>query len=399
MFRGAVVMNKKSFYGGIFTGVLSAAVVFSVLSLSSKGIVAKSNVTFSKENKLNYISDLLNEYYVDDIENEKLAEGAYRGLVAEIGDPYTTYMSASEAESFVDSIKGEFYGIGVGLLYNSKEKTTLVSYVIDESPAEKAGILPGDSIVSVNKSNVNNMDIDTIVNNVRGPKGTTVNIGVYRPSDKKDYSFKIERDNIDLQSVEGEVIDENIGYIYISGFKANTYDQFIKELEELKNQNVKGLVIDLRDNPGGSLDTVVKIADEIIPEGSIVYTVDKKGNKKEFNADANYDDIPLVLLVNENSASASEILSGAVKDRQRGKIVGTTTFGKGLVQKFFGLSDGSGVKITIEKYYTPKGICIQGIGIEPDYFVERQDDLASIQLLKHEDDVQLKKAIEVLNIK
>ncbi len=193
-----------------------------------------------------------------------------------------------------------------------------------------------------------------------------------------------------------EVIDGDIGYIYLSGFKANTYDQFMECYNNLVSQGIKGLVIDVRDNPGGLLDSVEKIADEIIAEGNVVYTIDKEGNRKDFNADSEYIDIPLVMLVNGNSASASEILSGAVQDRGRGKLVGTQTFGKGLVQNLYSIPDGSSVKITIEKYYTPKGVCIQGVGITPDYVVERTDDLPSVMLLEHEDDVQLSKAIEVL---
>lgn len=253
-----------------------------------------------------------------------------------------------------------------------------------------------DEIVSVNGEDVTDMDLDTIVSKVRGPKDTTVEIVVYRPDDNLNHTFKITRDSIDIQSVAGEVLDGNIGYVYISGFKANTYDQLMTELNTLKSQEIKGLIIDLRDNPGGLLTSVEKIADEFIPEGNVVYTIDKNGNRKDFNADKNYDDIPLVVLVNGNSASASEIFSGAVQDRGRGKLIGTQTFGKGLVQNLYQIPDGSAVKITIEKYYTPKGVCIQGIGITPDYVVERTDDLPSVILLKHEDDAQLKKALEVV---
>ena len=389
-------MNKKSFYGGVITGVLSAAVVFGVLSFASAGIMAKTRETFSQENKLTYISSLLNQYYVDDIDSSKLVEGACEGLVNGVGDPYTTYFSAEETEEFMSATNGEFCGIGVGILYDNQEKSATISYLMDNSPAGDAGVLPGDKITKVNVKSTLDMDQDTIVNNVRGPEGTTVEITVYRDSDGKEHTFKIKRAAIDIQSVAGEVIDGDIGYIYLSGFKANTYDQFMECYNNLVSQGIKGLVLDVRDNPGGLLDSVEKIADEIIPEGNVVYTIDKEGNRKDFNADSEYIDIPLVMLVNGNSASASEILSGAVQDRGRGKLVGTQTFGKGLVQNLYSIPDGSSVKITIEKYYTPKGVCIQGVGITPDYVVERTDNLPSVMLLDHDDDVQLSKAIEVL---
>ncbi len=386
-------MNKKSFCGGIVTGIAAASVVFSIVSFSATGLAKGS---FSSEDKLTYISALLDKYYVDDIDYDKLIEGASAGLVDGVGDPYTTYISKDELEDFVNSTNGEFCGIGAGIMYNSDKNKAVISYLMDNSPAEKSGILPLDEIVSVNGEDVTDMDLDTIVSKVRGPKDTTVEIVVYRPDDNLNHTFKITRDSIDIQSVAGEVLDGNIGYVYISGFKANTYDQLMTELNTLKSQGIKGLIIDLRDNPGGLLTSVEKIADEFIPEGNVVYTIDKNGNRKDFNADKNYDDIPLVVLVNGNSASASEIFSGAVQDRGRGKLIGTQTFGKGLVQNLYQIPDGSAVKITIEKYYTPKGVCIQGIGITPDYVVERTDDLPSVILLKHEDDVQLKKALEVV---
>ncbi|MCJ7856756.1 S41 family peptidase [Lachnospiraceae bacterium NSJ-143] len=389
-------MNKKSFCGGVVTGVVSAAVAFSVLSFASVGIMAGGRNSFSKEDKLGYISALLNTYYVDDIDSDKLLEGACEGLVAGVGDPYTTYMSKETVENFMSATNGEFYGIGVGLLFNSEDGSTVVSYLMDNSPAGAAGVMPGDKLIKVNGKSISGMDSDSIVSMVRGPKGTTVELGIYRSSDNKEYTFKITRDIIDIQSVKGEVLDGDIGYIYLSGFKNNTYDQFMSNYSKLKEQGIKGLIIDVRDNPGGLLNIVEKIADELVPEGSVVYTVDKHGNRKDFNADSNYIDIPLVMLVNGNSASASEILAGAVQDRGRGKLVGTQTFGKGLVQNLYSIPDGSAVKITIEKYYTPKGVCIQGVGITPDYVVERNDNLASVLLLEHKDDVQLSKALEVI---
>ena len=384
-------MNKKNFICGVAVGALSVSIIFgafNIYMLKASG--------FTKEDKIAYISQLLNEYYVDDIDNEKLFESAYAGLVAGVGDPYTTYMSKDEFEDFMSSSNGEFGGIGVGVLFNDKNKTVYVSYVTEGSPAESAGIRPGDKIVEINGESVSDMDSDTVANKIRGPQGTSVDILVYRQSYNENHSFTIKRDIIDIQSVKGEIINGDIGYIYISGFKNNTYDQFMNAYNNLSEQGIRGLIIDVRDNPGGLLTSVEKIADEIIPEGNVVYTIDKEGNRKDFNADPNYIDIPMVMLVNGNSASASEILAGAFQDRGRGKLVGTQTFGKGLVQNLYKIPDGSAVKITIEKYYTPKGVCIQGIGITPDYIVENESDLASVQLIPHSEDAQLIEAVRVL---
>ena len=238
------------------------------------------------------------------------------------------------------------------------------------------------------------MDISEAITKIKGEEGSLVNITIYRQSENKEIDFNIERSAIEVQSVAGKMLEDGIAYIAISGFKANTFDQFSKIYDELMNEGAKGLIIDVRNNPGGLLDVVNKIADKLLPEGNIVYTIDKEGNRTDYNSDKESVNVPLVLLVNGNSASASEILAGAVQDSGTGELVGTQTFGKGLVQNIYTLPDGSALKITIQKYYTPNGVCIQGTGITPDYVVELPEEAGPVII--EDEDTQLIKAVEVL---
>jgi len=388
-------MNKKTFCGGVAAGVVASTIAFGTLSFVSTGI-AKSKFDFTQQDKIQYIQALLDKYYVDGVDDNKLYEGAAYGMASSIGDPYTTYLSKAEVNDLIEETNGSFYGIGVGMMYNSDEKTAIVAYVMDGSPAQKAGLLAGDTFKAADGKSLAGLDLDSIVSLVRGEKDTTVAITVTRKNVDHDLTFNIKRDNVDITSVKSEVLDGNIGYIYISGFKENTYQQFMENLNKLKKSNVSGLIIDVRDNPGGVVNGVEQIADKLLPKCNVVYTIDKNGKREDFNSDADYTDLPLVMLVNGNSASASEILSGAIQANGRGKLVGTQTFGKGLVQSLYSIPDGSALKVTIQKYYTPAGVCIQGVGLTPDYVVERTDDNASVLMLKHDDDEQLQKAIEVL---
>ncbi|MCI1930802.1 MAG: S41 family peptidase [Clostridia bacterium] len=388
-------MNKKTFCGGVATGVIAATIAFGALNFTTG--IAKSKLDFTAQDKLEYIDALLNKYYVDGVDNDKLYEGACYGMAAGVGDPYTTYLSKNEVTELLEDTSGSFCGIGVGVLYDNNKKDAVISYVMDNSPAKEAGLLSGDVFKKVDGKDLSGLDIDSIIDLVRGDKGTDVSITVTRKGVDHDLTFNMKRNNVDVTSVKSEVLDNDIGYMYISGFKSNTYAQFMENLNKLKKSNVKGLIIDVRDNPGGVVDGVEKIADELLPKCNVVYTIDKNGNREDFNSDAACTDLPLVMLVNGNSASASEILSGAIQANKRGKLVGTQTFGKGLVQSIYSIPDGSALKVTIQKYYTPAGVCIQGVGLTPDVVVERQDDYPSVLMLKHSEDVQLQKAIEVLN--
>ena len=390
-------MSKKPFFKGVAVGVvvtLAVTILFNAISMAN-GIGGKKDLGVSE--KISLIATMLDKKYVDDIDLDEIQEGIYDGMVKAIGDPYTDYMTAEEFSQFLSDNEGEFFGVGIEVVSDKDDGSIRVIAPIVGTPAEKAGILPEDRIIKVNDTDVSGNDIDTAIDLIKGDEGTPVNITVYRKNTGEIKSFDIVRAKIDVVTVESKVVDDNIGYLRITSFKENTYEQFKNEYESLMAKNIKGLVIDLRNNPGGNLDVVERITDMLVPEGTLVYTIDKDGNRKDYKSDAECIDIPLCILVNGNSASASEVLSGAVQDMGVGKLVGTQTFGKGLVQGLYPLSDGSGLKITIQKYYTPKGVCIQGTGITPDYVVELSDDVKYQLNIPEEQDTQLKKAIEVIN--
>jgi len=268
-----------------------------------------------------------------------------------------------------------------------------------DSPAAKAGIKQGDKIVKVDDKDVTSIsDENMVISMIKGKENTKVKITVYRPSEDKYYQFDIIRKRIKTSNIKSEILDGNIGYIKLLMFDNEIAEYFKRDLDKMLKSGIKGLIIDLRDNPGGSYEQVVQIADMLIPEGMIVYTEDRNGNKQVKKSDKNYVDIPLVLITNGNSASASEILAGAVKDNGRGITVGTRTFGKGLVQELKMLNDGSGLKVTISKYFTPSGVCIHGVGIEPDIEIEVSDEFRNIPVsqIPRDKDIQLQSAIEAV---
>lgn len=389
-------MNRKTFFSGVATGVAASVMSFAILNTAAVVISAKTKQDFSVEDKINYISQLLNSHYVEDVDNDALKDGIFYGMVDSIGDPYTTYLSAEQVKSFMEITEGSFYGIGVNVITNKEDGSLMVISPIPGTPAETAGILPGDVIKKVNEKPISGMDSTEAIAMIKGAKGTEVKITVYRESENKDVEFNIVRNVIDVPSVAGEMLENDIAYIRLSGFKNNTYEQFVKAYDELMGKGAKGLIIDVRDNPGGVLSVVEKIADKIVPEGTLVYTIDKEGKRVDYTSDAESIKVPLCILVNGNSASASEILAGAVQDTGTGTLVGTQTFGKGLVQNLYSIPDGSAVKVTIQKYYTPRGVCIQGEGIAPDYVVELPEELKKALVITHDEDTQLKKAIEVV---
>lgn len=346
--------------------------------------------------KISTIATILDQKYVDEIDFDKMEEGIYDGMVRALGDPYTDYMTAEEFSQFLEDNEGEFYGIGVEVIADTTDGSIRVISPIIGTPAERAGILPDDRIIKVNDTDVSAESIDEAIKLIKGEEGTSVKVTIYRQSTGEIKDFDIVREKINVQTVESKIVDDNIGYLRITSFKENTYDQFKEHYDNLMGQNIKGLVIDVRNNPGGNLDVVEKITDMLIPEGTLVYTIDKEGKREDYTSDAECINIPLCVLVNGNSASASEILSGAVQDTGTGKLVGTQTFGKGLVQGLYPLSDGSGLKITIQKYYTPKGVCIQGEGIAPDYVVELPEELQYQLTIEEDKDTQLQKALEVI---
>jgi len=323
------------------------------------------------EEKLLKIKNTIDAYYKDEVVEEDLVEGLYAGFVSGLGDPYSTYYTKEEYDQMIDSSAGTYYGVGMYLQENEDTGAILVIKPIPNSPAEEAGILADDVIIEVDGEDISQDDVTIVATKIRGPEGTTVEVTIRRAGESEPLTFSLERREIETPTVEYEMKEGNIGYISIMEFDDITVPQFEQAVNALLEEGMESVILDLRDNPGGNLDTVVEIADMLLPEGLVVYTEDKYGIKKEFKTDAaQVFQLPMAVLVNGNSASAAEILAGSIKDYGVGTLMGTTTFGKGIVQQIIPLGDGTGVKVTISKYFTPKGNDIHGVGIEPDIPLE-----------------------------
>lgn len=321
--------------------------------------------------KLDLLNSLIDQYYLyeGEVDEDALAEGIYSGYTAALGDPYTEYYDREETAALMESTSGEFSGIGATMTQNTDGPGAVITAVYEGSPAAEAGLQAGDVISKVDGNDVSGMDLDSIVSLIKGEKGTEVKITALR------YGQEIEtaavRDIIQMQTVDSVMLDDQVGYISVSEFDDVTYDQFKSALDSLEAQGMAGLVIDLRNNPGGNLDTVTDMLKLLLPEGPIVSITDKNGDTEEITCDgSNEFTKPLAVLVNQYSASASEVFCGAVQDYGIGSIVGVTTFGKGVVQQLMDLGDGTCLKVTIAEYYTPSGRSINGIGVEPDVEVE-----------------------------
>ena len=397
-------MNKKGFIKGVITGVVASIIVvlgFSFGSaLISNTIKIKGSdselINTTSESKIETIEDLIEEYYLeeDEIDYDSLSDGIYSGLVDGLGDKYSVYYTAEEYEDLLETSSGTYCGIGVIVQQDATTGTITIISTFEDTPGEEAGLLSGDIITEVEGEDVSDQDLSTVVSKIKGEEGTEVTITILR--DNEELEITLERRQVDIPTVDYTMLDDNIGYIQITEFEENTYDQFVEAYEDLESQGMEAVVFDLRDNPGGLYSTVVDMLDYILPEGTIVYTEDKNGNRETEYSDADCIDIPIAVLINGNSASASEIFAGAIKDYDVGDIVGTTSYGKGIVQRIFPLSDGSAVKLTISKYYTPSGNNIHGIGIEPDVEVELDEELQDQTVIELEEDNQLQAAIETL---
>lgn len=353
--------------------------------------------TVSKINELTAYTKL---YYYDDIENEKLQDGLYTGLIDGLGDKYSVYYNAEDYQALQISATGQYYGIGAGLSQDKDTMVVTVNKVYEGTPSESAGLLKDDVIVSVDGTEAASMELSELVKLIRGEKGTTVHLEIYRPSTEENLSFDVERQDITLPSVSHKMFEDGIGYVHIDSFETETAAQFEEAVKDLEDQGMKALIIDVRYNPGGMVTAVVQILDDILPEGTVVYTEDKNGNRQDYTSSGDtHLDYPLAVLINGESASASEILAGAVKDYQYGTLIGTTTFGKGIVQTIFPLENGDAVKLTTAKYFTPKGNYIHGVGIGPD--IELEYEYLDKDATSYDEayDNQIQKAIEVLKDK
>jgi len=389
--------DKKTFFSGLILGVVLAVTV----AFTATDVIRFVNrKTPDPQTKIREIAAILSNNYVGRLDSQKMLDTMYSGYVAGVGDRYTSYMDAATYASFAQQTEGQYAGVGcvVGQDVNDNKIKIVTCYA--GSPAANAGIRDNDKIIKINGVDVYGDDYQNAVAMIKGKPGTSVGLTIYRDSTNTTFDVNVTRENVVIPTVSHKVLDGEIGYIDITSFDKVTYDQFVEAYDDLNSLGVKALAIDLRNNPGGLLKTVTDIADLLVPKGFIVYTEDKNGNRNYTYSDDKHIEIPLVLLVNGNSASASEVLSGAVKDMKVGELVGTKTFGKGLVQTLYPLSDGSAVKVTIAKYYTPSGVCINGTGITPDYVVDMPQSLSDNFLsLSPDEDVQLQKALEVLHQK
>lgn len=352
--------------------------------------------------KMEMLENLIDKNFLFDYKEDDLYEGSFKGMFANLKDPYTQYFTKDEFKKLMETLDGRYKGIGV-LVQASKEGYIKVVQVFDDSPAKEAGLKAGDYIVKVEGKEFSAEQMEEAVALMKGDKDTTVNITIKRVSEAKpdgeDIDLKVDRRDVKVDTIDEsirEVEGKKIGYIHIKSFDDVTGEDFEKSYKKLKDAGIDGLVMDLRNNPGGSLDVCLEIADKFLDKGVIVTTEDKNGKVITEESDQETDKIPMTVLVNENSASASEILSGALKDRKRAKIIGKKTFGKGIVQKLFPLNDGSGAKITISEYHTPSGAKINKVGVEPDIEVESEDKDLEIKEENFEKDSQYQKALEEL---
>ncbi|SCY19447.1 carboxyl-terminal processing protease [Pseudobutyrivibrio sp. AR14] len=347
------------------------------------------------DGKISYLEYLIDTYFYNDVEQETLQNGAYHGIFDSLEDPYSQYFTPEEYEEYSSVVNGNFGGIGAGLQKDADTGEVVVTKVYADSPAEKGGVKEGDIIVSADGHKGVNYSLEDYVSKyLRGDEGTEVTIVIDREGE--EIEITLVRDIIEVETVSYKMLDNNIGYIQISQFTGSTDKEFEKAFEDLQAQGMTSVIYDLRNNGGGIVDTATNILDYLLPKGTVMYTMDKAGNRRDYNSDASHKEIPTVVLVNGNTASSAEIFTGAIRDFKYGTIIGTQTYGKGIVQTSFKLQDGSAIKLTTNKYYTPSGECIHGQGITPDVVIEYEflggeDDEYAVEF-----DNQLQKALEVL---
>jgi carboxyl-terminal processing protease len=383
-------MKKKVLITILVLTLLVGTNLFTALSLSYG-----NSETDGSSIKIKYLEDFVKKYYLYDVDEKDFEVGKLKGVVAALNDPYSEYYTKEEYKKLMEFTTGKFYGIGVIITKGEDNLITVIS-AIKDSPAYKAGIQAQDKIIKVDGKDFTAENMTEATEIMKGEKGTDVNVTVYRPSTGKTKDLTITRDEISIDTVISKKIDD-IGYIGITSFDESTAKEFNEQLDKLLSQNIKSLIIDLRGNPGGIVDTAAEVCDRILPEGKIVYAMDKNKNKVfEFTSDADHLEIPLAVLINEGSASASEIVAGAVRDYKAGTIIGKKSFGKGIVQTAKQFPTGDGIKLTTSEYFTPNGENIHKKGIKPDIEVDLPEDIQGIGYEFLDTDLQLQKAIEVL---
>ena len=401
--------ESENFIKGLFCGILlvlicAAGTLFytrwkiaKIQSGTTAGVTSeKLDLDLSKvKRKTGEIEALINAYYLDEIDAQQIEDTLYTGMVAGLDDPYSVYYTQEQLESMEEATSGEYSGIGATLSQDPDTKEISVVSCFEGTPAEEAGLQPGDVITGWNGNPVSDMELSELVSKIKTDPDEHLTLSIER--DGEELEVELTRRAVEVPTVEYEMLGDQIGYIRLLEFDEVTAQQFEEAMSDLESQGIEKLIIDVRNNPGGVLQTVCDMLDQLLPEGMIVYTEDKNGKRTEYTSDEEHQFTkPLAVRVNGNSASASEIFAGAIQDYGMGTIVGTTTFGKGIVQKIFYLSDGTGLKLTMAKYYTPKGHDIHKKGIQPDVEVELDEDLQNQSSISHEEDNQLKKAISIL---
>lgn len=405
--------KKPGFAAGVVVGIAAAAVIlvggtFGIckagnyqMVIGSKGASKVKNTKLLDQDTVDKVDELTNYmdlYYYEDYDVQDVQDGLLEGVVSGLGDKYSAYYTAEEYKEQQLSTSGTYYGIGAALAQDKDTMQVTITKIYEGTPSEEAGLKKDDVIVSADGTDATSMELTDFVKLIRGEEGTTVHLEIYRPSTEETLEFDVERKNVELPSVSSQMLENNIGYIQISEFQSKTAEQFESALSSLKDQGAQSLIVDVRGNGGGLVDSVVAILDDILPEGTVVYTEDKYKNRQDYTSSGDtYLDMPIAVLVDQNSASASEIFAGAIKDYNYGTLIGTKTFGKGIVQTVFSLPEGDAIKITTAKYFTPDGNYIHGVGIEPDIELEYQfmggeNDEYSVDF-----DNQIQKAIEVLS--
>ena len=389
---------RNGFLSGVAVCLVIALMVVIVKETMLHSTVGSGFMTKHGVEKVNLLSDVIDKYYYKDITDEEKMEGIYKGLMSSTNDKYTDYYSPKEFKDLMVTMEGDYGGIGATLSQDKVTKEVSVVEVYEGSPAARAGLERGDIVISVDGHLGTDESLDDFVQRIRGEEGTSIEM-VYKRGDQEK-TIEITREEVIVPSVSHRMLDDKIGYIRISSFVNGTQKDFEDALADLQSQGMQGIVFDMRDNGGGMVDSVVAILDDILPAGTVVYTMDKSGKREDYTSDdAKKIDIPVTVLVNENTASAAEIFTGAIRDFNYGTIIGTNTFGKGIVQSTVPLSDGSAVKITVATYYTPSGECIHEKGIKPDIELEfsySDENPTEYDELK---DNQVQKAMEVLGEK
>lgn len=407
------IFKKYGFFFGILTSMICLAIVCfgfktmlrmtgQLLVIGEKGASTISGSALLNDEVVEKIDEIyayMNIYYYGEFEKEDIYNSLYSGVLESLGDPYSVYYTAEEYEDMKVSTSGKYVGIGAGVSQDLTTMEVTISKVYRGTPSEEAGLKNGDMILSVEDVQATSVEVSELVQYIRGEEGTTVHMVIYRPSTGETLEFDVERRSVVLPSIEGELLEDGIGYIQITEFQDETDEQFATMVAQLKKEGAKGLIIDVRANPGGLLRTVVNLLDQILPKGLLVYVEDKYGNRDNYNSDPMCLDLPIVVLTDESSASASEIFAGALKDYEYATLVGKTTYGKGIVQNILPLSDNDAMKITIAKYFTPKGNDIHKVGVTPHVEVDYEYFGSEDEVYDKQYDSQFLKAVEIMKEK